>query len=140
MQLNDLRKPKNIKDKKRVGRGGKRGTYSGRGMKGQKARAGHSIPSEAKNIIHRFPKLRGIKFNSIKPDAKIVNIGDLEKIFVNKEINKQSFIDAGIIKNKRDPVKILGDGELKKEYNIKEVSVSKKAKEVIEKAGGKVIE
>jgi len=140
MQIHNIQKPKNIKEKKRVGRGGKRGTYSGRGLKGQKARAGHSIPSQAKEIIQRFPKLKGIKFKPVGSKAKAINVGDLEKTFKNNDtLTKESFVKAGLIKKKSEPVKILSRGEIKKAYNVK-VSVSKSAKEKIEKAGGKVFE
>jgi large subunit ribosomal protein L15 len=139
MQIHNIQKPKNIKEKKRVGRGGKRGTYSGRGLKGQKARAGHSIPSQAKEIIQRFPKLRGVKFKPVSSKTKAVNVGDLEKLFQNDTINKEAFVKAGLIKKKSEPVKILNRGEVKKAYNVK-VPVSKSAKEKIEKAGGKVFE
>jgi len=137
MQIHNIQKPKNIKEKKRVGRGGKRGTYSGRGLKGQKARAGHSIPSQAKEIIQRFPKLRGIKFKPVSSKTKAINVGDLEKLFQNDIINKEAFVKVGLIKKKSEPVKILSRGEIKKAYNVK-VPVSKLAKEKIEKAGGKV--
>lgn len=138
MQLHDVRKPANNKDKKRVGRGGKRGTYSGRGLKGQKSRAGHSIPSQVREIVRRFPKLRGVKFNPTRPKEKTVNVGSLEKLFDGKIITKESFVKAGIISKKTEGVKILGNGELKTAYEVK-VPVSKSAKEKIEKAGGKVV-
>ncbi|HMB17300.1 MAG TPA: 50S ribosomal protein L15 [Candidatus Paceibacterota bacterium] len=140
MQLHDLKKGKNKKKKKRVGRGGKRGTYSGRGIKGQKARAGHSIPSKMKRIVQKFPKLRGVKFNSHKKDTKVLNVSDLENMFDSEEITKESFIEAGVIKNMSDPVKILGDGKLDKKFIIKGVPVSQSAKKKIEKAGGEVVE
>ncbi len=140
MQLHDLKKGKNKKKRKRVGRGGKRGTYSGRGIKGQKARAGHSIPSKTKRIIQKFPKLRGVNFNSRKKDAKVLNVGDLENMFDSKEITKESLLEAGVVKDMSDPVKILGDGKIEKEFVVKEVPVSQSAKKKIEKAGGKVIE
>lgn len=60
MQLHQLQPLYKLKDKKRIGRGGKRGTYSGRGQKGQKARAGHKIRPALRDLIQRLPKLRGI--------------------------------------------------------------------------------
>jgi len=61
MQLHEVQPIHKNKSKKRVGRGGKRGTYSGRGMKGQKARAGHKIRPAIRDLVQRTPKLRGAK-------------------------------------------------------------------------------
>ncbi|MEX2436624.1 MAG: 50S ribosomal protein L15, partial [Candidatus Paceibacterota bacterium] len=61
MQINDLKPKLKKKKEKRIGRGGKRGTYSGKGIKGQKARAGASTPSYEKETISKFPKLKGLK-------------------------------------------------------------------------------
>ena len=61
MQLHELRPVHKNKSKKRIGRGGKRGTYSGRGMKGQKSRAGRKIRPAIRDLIQRTPKLRGAK-------------------------------------------------------------------------------
>ncbi len=60
MQLHTLQPIYKLKAKKRVGRGGSRGTYSGRGQKGQKARSGHKIRPAERDLIQRLPKLRGI--------------------------------------------------------------------------------
>lgn len=129
MLLHQL-KPKHFlkRAKPRVGRGGKRGTYSGKGVKGQKARAGHRIRPAERDYIQRLPKLRGFrnKPKSVKP--KIVNVGDLEKLI------KGNVIDPAVLPN----TKILGDGELKKPYTVKGVLLSKNAKNKIEAAGGKV--
>ena len=62
MQLHELRPKHKIKKRKRIGRGGKRGTYSGRGMKGQKSRAGARFEPIIRGLIKRYPKLRGYKF------------------------------------------------------------------------------
>ena len=139
MQLHDLKPSKTKKSKKRVGRGGKRGTYAGRGQNGQRANAGGRLPSPEREQIKKFPKLRGIKNKSKKPSPVIVNVGDLDKLFGDeKNITSVSFIEKGMIKRKSSPVKILGDGEVKSVYNLKNVAVSKSAKLKIEKAGGKV--
>lgn len=61
MQLHEVVPIHKNKSKKRIGRGGKRGTYSGRGMKGQKSRAGHKIRPAIRDLIQRTPKLRGAK-------------------------------------------------------------------------------
>jgi large subunit ribosomal protein L15 len=59
MQLHELAPTHRSKDKKRIGRGGKRGTFCGRGSKGQKSRAGHRIRPAERDLILRLPKLRG---------------------------------------------------------------------------------
>ena len=64
MQLHELKPIHKLKRKKRIGRGGKRGTYSGRGIKGQKARAGRRLKPVIRDLIKRYPKLRGYKFKS----------------------------------------------------------------------------
>lgn len=66
MQLHEIKKPENIKDKKRIGRGGKRGTYCGRGIKGQKARAGAKIRPALRDLIKKIPKIRGYRFKRKK--------------------------------------------------------------------------
>ncbi|MDD5552006.1 MAG: hypothetical protein PHI88_02520 [Candidatus Pacebacteria bacterium] len=62
MQLHEIRPIHKLKQKKRVGRGGKKGTYCGRGVKGQKARAGAKIRPELRDLVKKIPKLRGYKF------------------------------------------------------------------------------
>ena len=118
----------NKRARPRVGRGGKRGTYSGRGVKGQKARAGHRIRPAERDYIQRLPKLRGYKNKPKSSKPKIVNVGDLEKLI------KGGVLNPSILPN----TKILGDGELKKPYIVKGVPLSKTAKNKIEAAGGKV--
>jgi ribosomal protein L15 len=61
MQLHELKAENRTSNKKRIGRGGKRGTYSGKGMKGQKSRAGRKIRPSIRDLIQRTPKLRGAK-------------------------------------------------------------------------------
>lgn len=70
MQLHQIQSSHKRKTKKRIGRGGKRGTYCGRGMKGQKARAGAKMKPAIRDLIKKIPKLRGYKFkgkSKIKP-------------------------------------------------------------------------
>ena len=136
MQLHTLPPVHKNKKKKRVGRGGKRGTYSGRGQKGQKSRAGRKLPGGALDVIKSIPKLRGIKNKSIKPKPRAVNISALEALEATP-ITKAVLQKHGIIK-KREPVKILGTGEIKKAIVIEGIPASKSAKEAIEKAGGSV--
>lgn len=137
MQLHTLTPGTKRKHRKRIGRGGKRGTYSGRGQKGQRARAGHKIrPTAERELIARFPKLRGVK-NKPKNDAPVViNIGALSRFARSGLLNRAILAEEGVIKNSRSPVKILGDGEAKSAFTIQGIPISKSAREKIEKAGG----
>lgn len=144
MQIHQLKLNKR-KSRKRVGRGGKRGTFSGRGMKGQKARSGAKIDplfeGGRSSLIERLKKTRGFKSPHWK---KInVNLNDLERIFKGGDtIDAGSLIKAGLvgkIESKRG-IKILGGGSTSKKLIIgKNILLSKSAKAVIEKAGGKII-
>ena len=120
MLLQDI-KPINKKyPKARVGRGGKRGTTSGKGQKGQKSRSGHRIRPAERDLIQRLPKLRGYRNKSLKEKLPVINVGDLENFKFDRT------------------VKILGEGEVKKPFHINGLPVSKTAKEKIEAAGGSV--
>ncbi len=137
MQIHNLRNP-NKKNKKRVGRGGKRGTYSGRGQKGQRARAGHRIRPAIRDLLIRIPKLRGVKHKPVRPKPFILNVGDLERFAKDGVLNKKILFENKFIKRVNALVKILGEGELKKPLSLEGLSVSAKAREKIEKAGGKI--
>jgi len=142
MQLHELKSVHRTKKRKRVGRGGKRGTYSGRGVKGLKARAGRKMPPIIREIIKRYPKLKGYRHKNIAKNLVAVNIGILEKKFEPGEtVNPQSLLKKGIIsriKGKVPVVKILSKGELKKDIIVENCRVSKEAKAKIGKANGTV--
>lgn len=143
MQIHEL-KVSAKKSRKRVGRGGKRGTYSGRGMKGQKARSGGNVDplfeGGKTSLIERLKKLRG--FKSIHPKKTVLNLIDLENNFSDgDEISVSTLLKKGLLRKRKikNGVKILGNGELTKKLIIKdEILVSKSAKEAIEKVGGKI--
>ena len=139
MQLHDL-KQKPEKDKKRVGRGGARGTYCGRGVKGQKARAGSGGEPIIRGLIKRYPKLRGYRTPDGKKNA-VVNVENLENKYKDgEEVTPESLVDKGLIRRrdgKIPAVKILGSGKIEKALTIKNCKISKTAQEKIEKAGGK---
>lgn len=84
MQLHQLKPIHKFKKPKRVGRGGKRGIYSGRGIKGQKSRAGHKLKPIIRELIKRYPKLRGYRQKSKTKEQKskifIVNLEKLKKV------------------------------------------------------------
>jgi len=135
MQLNNLQPKNKLKTRKRVGRGGKRGTYSGRGMKGQKSRAGTSkFAPVIRELIKRYPKLKGYRNRSTKTFA-VVNLSDLDKNFKSNEtVNPQALYDRGLVrkmKGRIPKVKILGNGDLTKKLKIEKCEISKKAREKI---------
>jgi len=139
MQLHQLRSKNKSKNIKRIGRGGKRGTYSGRGLKGQKSRSGRRIKSATKQTIVHLPKLKGIKFRSLKTPTKIIKLRVLSDKIKGGVINKKVLMEAKLITKKDKNIKILSEGKIEKVFEISGIKVSEKAKEKIEKAGGKVL-
>ncbi len=145
MQLQDL-KISIKKNKKRIGRGGKRGTYSGRGQKGQKSRAGRRIRPAQRDLLLKLPKLRGFNNKPIKPKPLIVKIKDLLykiKIFnFNDIINVMSLKQMELIPNNYNgKVKIIGTtGKILPLKISKEILISNQLKEKILSSGGKILE
>jgi len=124
-----------------VGRGGKRGKTSGRGGKGQTARAGHKARPEMRDIIKKMPKLRGYSFNSIKAKPIVINLADLEVFSNDSIVSPQTLVEKGIVElnaGKNPRIKILSMGEVTKKLNVSNCLVSAEAKSKIEKAGGLV--
>jgi len=130
------------KKKKRVGRGGKKGTYSGKGMKGQKSRAGRKLEPPIRGIIKRYHKLRGYNFNTIKEKAVVVGLKTLNSKFSPDEtVSPQTLVGKkiiGKISGKIPKVKILKNGSIEKPLVIINCLVSASAGKEIEKAGGKI--
>jgi len=130
-----------------LGRGGKRGKTSGRGMKGQKSRAGNRRRPEMRDTIKKIPKLRGHgknrsrTVNSSRVASMAVGISSLS-VFVDKEeVTRKTLIEKGIISARggRVPiVKIVANGSIASGVAVKGIPVSKAAKDAIEKAGGSV--
>lgn len=145
MQLHQLKPIHKLKKRKRIGRGGKRGTYSGRGIKGQKARAGRKLKPIIRELIKRYPKLRGVRMKSFSSKSKrqvIVNLAELEKNFNSGDkITPEILLEKGIIskiKGRIPRVKILSKGKLTKKLIIQNCYFSMTAKRAIEEAGGTV--
>jgi large subunit ribosomal protein L15 len=143
MQLHDLTpSPGSRKNKKKVGRGpgSGMGKTSGRGHKGLKARSGGSVRPGFEGgqmpIYRRLPK-RGF-FNIFKTNNAVINIADLERLDDGATIDIESLRAAGLVKGRRDGVKLLGNGETTKKFTLKNVLVSKAAREKIESAGGSI--
>lgn len=145
MELKDLKPAEGSKrNRKRVGRGpaSGNGKTAGRGMNGQKSRAGGGKGAGFEGgqtpLARRLPKLPGFRnFNRVeyvpvnvsRLDAKF-NAGDL--------VDADTLYAAGIIKNTTDPIKVLGDGEITKALTVRVDKVSASAKTKIEAVGGKV--
>lgn len=135
MQLHQLKPTTKSKNKKRIGRGGKRGTYSGRGVKGQKARAGRKIKPGYLETIKRLPKLRGFKNKPLQSKTAIINLSDLEKIIKGNIIDRKTLLKAGLIRKSNQRIKILGGGEVKRSFKVEGLEISKSAKNKIKTAG-----
>lgn len=139
LSLSNLKPAKgSVKKRKKVGRGGKRGTYSGRGLKGQRSRSGGKSGLKAlgfKQTLQRIPKKRG--FKSLKPKVQVVNLSDLEKVFSDGDIiNAKNMFAVGLIVDHKKAVKVLGQGKLTKKLIIIADFYSQSAKDAIEKQGG----
>jgi large subunit ribosomal protein L15 len=142
MRLHELRPPEGArKAAKRKGRGmaSGLGKTSGRGQKGQKSRTGSGIRRGFEGgqmpYFQRLPK-RGFT-NIFKQKWNIVNVSDLAAFNQGTVITQEMLLEAGLIRNLRDPLKVLGNGELDRKLEIKAQRFSKQAREKIEAAGGK---
>ncbi len=142
MQLHELKPNHKRKKGKRIGRGGKRGTYSGRGVKGQKSRAGRQMVPSIRQLVKKYPKLRGYRFKPVKSKPEIISLETLEEKFEKGDIaSPKILLEKKLISKIKDripEVKILAKGKLTKKLTVKDCLVSKSAKEKIEKAGGSV--
>ncbi len=133
------------KARKRVGRGNGsgHGTYSGRGCKGQKSRAGYRIKPGFEGgqlpLIKRLPRKRGFT-NIFRTEYSVVNLAKLNVFEPESNVDPEKLIAAGIVKSKRLPVKILGEGDIDRPLTVKAHRFSAAAKAKIEAAGGKVQE
>ena len=143
MQLNEIHPIHKRKKRKIIGRGGKRGLFCGRGVKGQTSRSSFKLKPAIKELIKRYPKLRGYQFKVRELKETILNLEILDKKFnAGETINPAILLEKKIIskiKGRMPKVKILGRGEITKSLTIEKCFISKSAKEKIEKAGGKII-
>lgn len=143
MKLHELSPaPGSTKEVKRIGRGhgSGNGKTAGKGHKGQKARSGGGVRPGFEGgqmpLQRRVPK-RG--FNNIfAKQYVIVNVSDLEARFEDGAvIDTKAMIESGMVKKSLDGIKVLGNGEVTKNFTVKAAAFSKSAIEKIEKAGGK---
>jgi len=151
LNLSNLQPAQARKDRKRVGRGlgSGKGRYSTRGLKGQKARAGsHKMRAGFEGgqmpIYMRVGKQRGqyskdaLPVGPFRSHTVAVNVRDLERFDAGTEITPESLAAAGLIRNTKYDLKILGHGELSKSLAVSAHNFSKSAREKIEKAGGSI--
>ena len=148
MKLHDLAPNDGAKkNRKRVGRGiaAGQGKTAGRGQKGQKARSGSGgkLYRQGGNLpfFRRLPFMRGKGFTNFnRVEYNEVNLDQLAEAFkkANAEVNPKSLDEARLLRDRRNPVVILGRGEVKKALKVRVHRVSKGAQEKIEAAGGSV--
>ena len=144
MRIHDLRPaPGSVKEGKRVGRGRSsgHGKTSGRGQKGQLSRSGGGkgpgFEGGQNPLQRRLPKLPGFK-NPFKKVFSLVNVSQLGRFDDGATVDPAALAGAGLIKNTTIPVKILGDGELKKKLTVQAGAFTAAARQKIETAGGKI--
>ena len=137
--------PGSKKSRKRVGRGNSsgHGTYSGRGCKGQKSRAGYKMIRGFEGgqlpLIRRLPRKRGFT-NIFRTEYSVVNIGELSKFEAGDEVTPERLVMAGVVRSLRHPIKVLAEGNISHPLVVKANRFSAAAKAKIEAAGGKVEE
>jgi len=140
--------PGSHRNRKRLGRGPGSGTgkTSGKGHKGIKARAGHHGPGGGKPqfeggqmpLTRRLPK-RGFT-NMFRIESQVVTLSDLARVPEGTEITQEALAEAGVIRTKKGPAKLLANGELAHAVTVRGVKVSAGAREKIVAAGGRIEE
>ncbi len=150
LNLHTLKPAQERKDRKRVGRGlgSGKGRYSGRGIKGQKSRAGsHKMKAGFEGgqmpLDMRMPKQRGntsadaMPIGPFRTYSQPVNLRDLERLFESGDsVNIEALVEKGLLKNTKADVKILGSGDLTKKLAVTAHAFSATAREKITAAGG----
>ena len=137
--------PGSKRARKRVGRGdgSGHGTYSGRGCKGQKSRAGYKMRPGFEGgqlpLIKRLPQKRGF-VNIFRIEYSTVNIDRLNIFESGSEVTPEKLVSSGVIKSLKYPIKILAEGNINHPLLVKANKFSAAAKAKIEAAGGKVEE
>ncbi|OGG47984.1 50S ribosomal protein L15 [Candidatus Kaiserbacteria bacterium RIFCSPHIGHO2_02_FULL_50_9] len=138
MQLHNLQ-TRNTRRRRVIGRGGKRGKTSGRGTKGQKARAGHKMRPELRDIIKKLPKRRGYRFQSFAEKPRVISLAAIAPLFTEKEtVTPKALKQKGLIRG-TGSVKILGSHALGKKLTVRDCLVSASSRESIEQSGGVIV-
>ena len=137
--------PASKRGRKRVGRGdgSGHGTYSGRGCKGQKSRAGYKMRPGFEGgqlpLIKRLPQKRGF-VNIFRTEYSVVNLDKLNLFEAGSEVTPEKLVAMGVVKSLRHPIKILANGDINRPLVVKANKFSAVAKAKIEAAGGRVEE
>ena len=142
MRLHELQPaPGSHRQRRRIGRGlgSGRGTTAGKGTKGQKARAGGGVPpffeGGQTKLVKKLPFRRGFT-NIHRVEYQAVNLSDLSKLAGSDTVNVASMVAAGLLKNDRERVKVLGTGDLDRALTVTAHKFSATARQKIEAAGG----
>src|SRR2546425_2508661 len=151
LNLASLKPAQSRKDRKRVGRGigSGKGRYSGRGIKGQKSRAGsHKMRAGFEGgqmpIYMRLGQPRGatskdaMPIGAFRTSTAPVTVGALDRFEDGAEVTPESLVEVGLLKNTKTDVKLVGNGELKKKLIVRVHAISATAREKVEQAGGTV--
>lgn len=148
MRLNELSdRPGATHRRKRVGRGpgSGLGKTGGRGMKGQKSRSGVAMKAYEGGQMPLYQRLPKRGFNSLnRKDYAVINLGNLQKfidagkIDAGSEITEDALVESGLVRRKRDGVRLLGKGELTAKVALSVTGASKSAVAAVEKAGGSI--
>ena len=151
LNLTSLKPAQSRQDRKRIGRGigSGKGRYSGRGIKGQKSRAGsHKMRAGFEGgqmpIYMRMGKQPGSTSKDAMPIGPFrtstapVNVGALDRFDDGAEVTPESLVEVGLLKNTKTDVKLLGNGDLEKKLTIRVHAISATARQKVEKAGGTV--
>ena len=130
--------------RKRIGRGDAsgNGSYSGKGMKGQKSRSGGGVRPGFEGgqlpLIKRLPSLRGFT-NIFKTQYHAVNLDTILKMYPNGgDVSPGTLVESGVLKDQKLPLKVLGRGEINVNLKVSAHKFTKSAKEKIETAGGTI--
>ncbi|MBU0986097.1 MAG: 50S ribosomal protein L15 [Proteobacteria bacterium] len=143
MKLNELSPPSGSRrPRKRLGRGvgSGQGKTAGKGTKGQNSRSGGNVRpgfEGGQNPIHRRLPKRGFT-NIFKKKIEIINIRDLAELESGSMVDETVLVGLGLVKGRRDGIKLLGHGEINIPLTIKVNEASKSAREKVEAAGGKI--
>jgi large subunit ribosomal protein L15 len=143
MKLHELQPPEGShRRRRRLGRGSGsgRGTTAGKGTKGQKARAGGGVPPYFEGgqlpLVRRLPYRRGFR-NPSRVEYRPINLRDLSRFEDGSAVDTAAMVAAGLIKNERQSVKILGMGEIDRALVVTAHKFSESARKKIEAAGGR---
>ena len=151
LSLSNLQPAQERTDRKRVGRGpgSGKGRYSGRGITGQKSRAGsHKMRAGFEGgqmpIYMRIGKVRGSTSKDAMPVGPFrtfthpINVRDLDRFDAGEVVTPESLVEKGLIKNTKTDIKLLGNGDVSKKLTIRVHAISASAREKIEAAGGTI--